>query len=499
MKDTVDVAFHKLNIIEYPQFPFHPSENYPELGKLSYKLELQRINEVYEAVRDVFLRMGFDEKHYNTPEWNPLGRFVKEGSKVFIKPNQVFHEHKDGIRGIWSMLTHASVLRPIIDYILIATHGKVDIIIGEAPMQGTDFREAVRKSGILDLVNFYKQRNIEIRLIDMRMVIAQRTSNGIVKGRIDNPERKMEDYVTVNLGKHSELSEVLNLSHLLDITDYKKGAVSKHHRIEKLQGGINEYVIPRELLEADLIVNVPKLKTHRKAGMTCACKNLVGIVGDKTCIAHHRRGMRRGVSDEFSKKDYKVYVQSRVWEGLKRNRIGLFLADILIQFFRRYVWKSNSRVTACGENTSLTLAEGNWYGNDTIWRCVKDLNKIVFYADSGGVMRKAKQRNYLCMVDAVWAGEGEGPMEHSCKELGLIFAGCNPIYVDYAAAYFMKFKFEKIPTICKGFQNRWWNLADKKPEEVVMEGNREIEECKMSFRPSYGWRGILEDSTDGVR
>lgn len=491
MNDIVDVAFYKLNVVEYPQFPYHPAEEYPEMKELPYRFEVQPLNEVYKAVRDVFIRLGFDEEHYNTAEWNPLGRFIKEGSKVFIKPNQVFHEHEDGVRGIWSMITHASILRPIIDYILIATGGNVDITIGEAPMQGTDFCKAVTKSGLLGLMDFYKQRNLEINLIDMRMVIAHRTPNGIVKGRIRNLDRTENDYVTVNLGNRSELSEILNYSFLLDITDYKKGAVSRHHRREQSRGDINEYVIPRELLEADFVINVPKLKTHRKAGMTCACKNLVGVVGDKTCIAHHRRGMYGGGADEFSRKDYKAYAQSRVWESLKKHRMGIYFADILINFFRRYIWKGNSKITSSGENSNLTLTEGNWYGNDTIWRCVKDLNKIVFYADSVGVMKKLRQRNYLCIVDAVWAGEGEGPMQHSCKEFGLIFAGCNPIYIDFVAAHFMKFKYEKIPTVYQGFQNHWWSLVDKKPEDVVAKGNREIEDCAMSFRPSYGWKDVL--------
>ena len=32
------------------------------------------------------------------------------------------------------------------------------------------------------------------------------------------------------------------------------------------------------MLEADLIVSLPKLKTHHWVGMTCACKNLYGVL-----------------------------------------------------------------------------------------------------------------------------------------------------------------------------------------------------------------------------
>jgi uncharacterized protein (DUF362 family) len=42
--------------------------------------------------------------------------------------------------------------------------------------------------------------------------------------------------------------------------------------------GIDELSLPVELLSADLIVSMPKLKTHHWAGMTCAMKNLFGTV-----------------------------------------------------------------------------------------------------------------------------------------------------------------------------------------------------------------------------
>lgn len=491
MKEFADVAFYKVSNIEYPEMPYQPAECYVELGNLPYQIVPQDSNEIYAAVRDVLMRLGLDWEHQNTPEWNPLHDFVKEGGRVFIKPNQVFHEHKDGMTGIWGMVTHASVIKPLIDYTLLAANGNVEIIIGEAPVQGADFQEVVKKSGLADLIEFYRQKNVHIKLLDLRMVIAKRTQNGIVSTKVANQARANSDYVTVDLGDNSELAEIINLSSLLDITDYRRGAVKKHHCDTK-----NEYIIPKELLEADLVINVPKLKTHRKAGMTCACKNLVGIVGDKTCIAHHRRGIRKGQADEFSRKDYKIFLRTRLWELLKRNRVGLIFADAILKFCRQYIWKGSSKVSghSVGSTSNLTMSEGNWYGNDTIWRCVMDLNRIVLYADRDGVMQKVKQREYLCIADAVWAGEGEGPMEHSCKKFGMILGGSNPIYIDYAASYFMKFDYQRIPTIYQGLANccrGGVQMTDKSAEEIVIAGNREKEGCRQFFKPSYGWKDVL--------
>src|SRR5690606_17715302 len=36
--------------------------------------------------------------------------------------------------------------------------------------------------------------------------------------------------------------------------------------------------LPAELLAADLVVSMPKLKTHHWAGITCSLKNLFGVV-----------------------------------------------------------------------------------------------------------------------------------------------------------------------------------------------------------------------------
>ena len=41
---------------------------------------------------------------------------------------------------------------------------------------------------------------------------------------------------------------------------------------------IEELSLPAAVLEADLVVSMPKLKTHHWAGMTCAMKNLFGVV-----------------------------------------------------------------------------------------------------------------------------------------------------------------------------------------------------------------------------
>ena len=62
-------------------------------------------------------------------------------------------------------------------------------------------------------------------------------------------------------------------------------AVHENHQI-----GRHRYLIAREIIEADLVINLPKLKSHKKSCVTGALKNLIGINGNKEFLPHHRKG-----------------------------------------------------------------------------------------------------------------------------------------------------------------------------------------------------------------
>ena len=69
------------------------------------------------------------------------------------------------------------------------------------------------------------------------------------------------------------------------ITNYDYHEVNRHHR-----GDRHEYCISEACLSADVIINLPKPKTHRKAGYTGALKNMVGINAAKDYLPHHTKG-----------------------------------------------------------------------------------------------------------------------------------------------------------------------------------------------------------------
>lgn len=485
---TSDVYAYKQERSIYAKYPYSPEKIYPEFKDFTlYSMDCQEENENYKAVREILYQLGCDSEKWGTPEWNPLKKFVKKGQTVVIKPNLVFHEHPLGDKEMLSMITNAAVIRPIIDYILLATNGNVKIIIGDAPVQGGDFHQALRISGIKELVKFYKEKNIRIQLIDFRLLISARTPNGVLSEKKANPDRSLKLYTIIDLKEKSELMEVISKSNRFEITDYGFGSVRKHHNKEK-----NEYIIPNEILQADLFINVPKLKTHRKAGLTCAMKNLVGINGDKTCLAHHTKGIKKYGGDEFDRFELKTLLRTRIWAFLKSNKIGIYVASLIKRFFEKVVWKGKSLKEHNMLQKPSVFSEGSWYGNDTIWRCVKDLNKILLYSDKKGSMCKQQQRHYLCIVDAVLAGEGEGPMEQRTKEFGVLFGGFNPVYVDYCASRLMRYSYRYIPTVRQGFKNKWWPLVEKDPKNIIFHTNTK-EDISAYFLPTFGWQKRLKE------
>lgn len=473
--------------VDNPTYPYDsaPSTVYPELNRLNYSVEVNKEkNEIYDAIRSILINLGFDKENINKDFWNPFKDIIKPGQKVMIKPNLVRGDHPNGDEYVISMITNATVVRPIIDYILLATDGVVDIVIGDVPLQDCNWQHVIEKSGLIRLVEFYHSKGVEIKLVDLRLQIAHKSKYDVVDYKIKNANRSEEMYLPVDLGDKSELIDIIDNSKHFEITDYGKGTVSKHHDKKR-----NEYLIPIEILKADVFINIPKLKTHRKAGITCAMKNLIGINGDKSWIAHHTSSMIKG--DEFSDFDIKVFVKVRVWNWLKRSTLGIKIANIIKCFFQRFVWGGKTYKQVSSQGKDKVFFEGSWYGNDTLWRCIKDLNKIILYADKNGKMRDKEQRQYLCFVDAVLAGEGEGPMEQRTKKFGVVFGGMRASYVDYVSTLLMRYDYNNIPSVKNAFNERWWSLAEKRPEELNIGSNKDLSEIRSYFEPTAGWKKVL--------
>ena len=483
------VYIHKSDADDYPASPFDPDQVFPEFDNWpAGRKNIDQQNKLYGHVRECLLGLGLDKENSNQPNWSPFKDLVAPGEKVVIKPNLVRGSHPLGELGVKSMVSQAALIRPIIDYLLLATDQKVEIVIADVPLQTTDWDKVIKDSRFKDLVDYYAKLGIKIPLLDLRKEISKLNETGVICQR-DYQDRDPLGYSTVDLKDKSRLTKVINHSKKFQITDYGQGTVPPHHNQDK-----NEYFICKTILSADLFINFPKLKTHRKAGITAAMKNLIGINGDKRWIAHHRSGSPKSGGDEYLVFNAKNYFKWHLFDFLKRRKYGIPIATLIRKIYEKYVLKQTIEEASINTTPNpKNFLEGSWYGNDTVWRCIIDLNNIIFFADKNGQLSNTPQRKYLGLVDGILAGEGEGPMEQTPRKAGLLIAGTHPVAIDYAAAKVIGFDWQKIPQIRESFEKNGFDLTKFSPAEINMLSNKtDINSLNLKFKPSAGWHGHIE-------
>jgi uncharacterized protein (DUF362 family) len=474
------VAFIKEDSFVYPDVPFNPGSFFPEFSKFLFNLKIDKDNNVYSQVRDLLIKLELDKKNIGYENWNPFRNLVKKGEKIIIKPNLVSDKHPLGQEGVLSMITHASVLRPVIDYILLAVGNNCEITICDVPLQSANWENLINSNGLKGLVEFYEEMGIKINLLDLRYEIAIPDKEGLYRERF----RKVRDprgYVIVDLAQKSYLQEIIKDYKRLEITDYGSGTVAKHHNPEK-----NEYLLPKTILEADVFINIPKLKTHKKAGVTLSMKNLIGINSDKSWIAHHRRGV-----DEYPKFELREFIRWKI--GYYMKAYMPYFMNSLVRKCHRFLLKRKVANEHNFSSGNCSLMEGNWYGNDTLWRSILDLNNILFFADKNGCLKNTVQRKYFSLIDGIIGMDGDGPMHGQPKNSGILIGGFHPVSVDFISAHLMGFDYQKIPTIRNSLQEKYFNLVDFKENEIIVKSNfYDWRKINLEFASSHGWIGNIE-------
>lgn len=152
-----------------------------------------------------------------------IGRYVKPGDRVLLKPNLLSSSHPDDPTS-----THHAVMRSLIRRVQ-AVGGKP--LIGDSPAFG-NVTTVARKSGLM------------------------------------------------------AVAEELGVS----IADWT-GAVMVSHPASY---SLRTYKLAREVIEADVVINVPKLKVHQQMQLTGAIKNNFGCVpGKRKARLHLSRGKDR--------------------------------------------------------------------------------------------------------------------------------------------------------------------------------------------------------------
>ncbi len=480
---------------DYPQQgPFSPDEFFPEYP-FSKDTISSEPNDVYRCIRDSFRLLELDNEHFGTPEWNPLKEIVKPGDTVIIKPNWVYHQLSTDPKPEEVLITHPSIIRAVLDYVIKACLPGGKIIIGDAPIQSAIFQEILNISQIDSIIHFFStEKNINIHVEDFRSVIATITKGGQIHQGNQYKDNFLK-FREVNLGELSYFSGIGHLSSLFRVMDYKPSTVIENHHNKN-----HKYLISSSVLEANVIINLPKLKSHRLCGMTCSLKNLVGINADKAYLPHFRLGTPDSYGDEYPNKSiikkmrslvrtkYQFSENKRLWILLK------FIGKILLRIYATL----NRGKTIAGVNEAEILS-GGWYGNDTAWRMVLDLNLILLFADSNGIIHNIPQRKYMSIIDAIISGEGFGPLEPKRKRTGAIISGFSPVATDVVATKIMGFDNNKIPMIKNAINHLGVHFPHERDNDlyvITKEGYMNLNDLEVNwhFEPPKGWVGHIESN-----
>ena len=92
------------------------------------------------------------------------------------------------------------------------------------------------------------------------------------------------------------------------------------------QPGRHQYLVARDIIEADTVINLPKLKTHKKACLTGALKNMVGINGHKEYLPHHRKGGSGAGGDCYEGSSFFKGSSENLLDIANRSRPGVLQA-----------------------------------------------------------------------------------------------------------------------------------------------------------------------------
>jgi hypothetical protein len=142
-----------------------------------------------------------------------------------------------------------------------------------------------------------------------------------------------------------------------------------------------------------------------------------------------------------------------------------------------------------------------WYGNDTLWRTLQDINRIVFYADKNGKIQDTPQKNHFHIVDGIIGGEKNGPVNCDPVYPGILMTGYNALAIDTVGATLMGFDYKKIPLINNTYKTAnssqplfFGNVNDIK----INDGGKEFDLNSygkfrnLNFEPHPNWKGHIE-------
>ena len=352
------------------------------------------------------------------------GNLIKN-KNVLIKPNWVCHSSKssDDV----CLRTHDNFLLAALEIILAKKPNKV--MIGDAPIQGCDWSKMLSRMFYRKLDELSCSYSIPIEIKDFRLVTLDPKTNISVKER-----HPLSEYIIFDVGKNSFLEEISSSGkNKFRVTCYDPDRLAQSHR-----PGVHKYCITKELFDADIIISIPKIKTHQKAGLTAALKNLVGLNGSKDYLPHHRIGGVGFGGDCYPGKNY-----LRLWSELSLDNANRSQSKPIYSFWK----KLSSLLWRLSAPKKVHNIAAGWHGNDTTWRMVMDINLIALFGKNDGTLAKEQQRFIYNLCDGIIAGQGNGPLKPEPLPLGIVSFSNDPALTDICMAKLMGFEINKVPLL----------------------------------------------------
>ena len=413
--------------------------------------------------------------------------YVRPGDRVVLKPNWV-KEHDERHPGPdqWEhVVTHPSVIESVIRWVAKHLKGNGSITICDAPQTDSSFAKLSHYCGLEELIEQSRINfpGLKIELLDLRPEEWESVDGVTVSKKKLSGDPMGNTFIALN-----DASEFFGFSGNGQLygASFNINETNEHHHDDR-----HEYMLCRTPMDADVLINIPKLKTHKKVGLTCALKNLVGINANKNWLPHHTEGTPDMGGDQFPIATTKARLEHSWMGRVKRIVNGRpILSRMLVPL------KKVGRLFF--GDTQKIVRSGNWHGNDTCWRMVLDLNKCLFDFDGSGQARK-KPLRYLAVVDGIVGGEGNGPMAPDRKPCGTIIAGTHPASVDITAATLMGFNWQDIRLLKNAFVIKKRNFVPFTKGNIQVTSNKAEWNGPLSkitdwfeFVPHFGWLGAIE-------
>ena len=215
------------------------------------------------------------------PACSDLLKDTEKASLIVVKPNwvQEWHEYR---KDVWEpVITNPALLLCLLECLAERIAGTATICVCDGPHTYANFGAILQRGDFQARFQALTAQypRITFELLDLRREVWLRKEEVVVE-RLVNAEDP-RGYVRADLGEDSLFYRHAGEGHFYG-ADYDAAVVNSHH-----QGTIQEYLLAGTPMACDLFINVPKMKTHKKTGITCCLKNLVGINGDKNWLPHH--------------------------------------------------------------------------------------------------------------------------------------------------------------------------------------------------------------------